>query len=123
MAYPQFNIIPSHEIDDGKWDNCVINSKANRIYARHMYLQYMADNWSGLVMNDYAAVMPIIWRRKWGIRYAYDAPFVQQPGLFGTYNTDNLKQAINAVMQYIKYGDLYFNHTNAIQQLLREARA
>ncbi len=55
--------------------------------------------------------------------YVYDAPFIQQLGLFGTYNTDDLKQAINAVMQYIKYGDLYFNHTNAIQQLLPEARA
>ena len=64
-------------------------------------------------MNDYTAVMPIIWRKKWGIRYAYDAPFIQQLGLFGTYSSDDLKQAIDTSMQYIRYGDLYFNHTNA----------
>jgi hypothetical protein len=122
MARLQFDIIPSHKIDAAKWDNCVIKSNANRIYAKHIYLQYMADNWSGLVMNDYAAVMPIIWRKKWGIRYAYDAPFVQQLGLFGTYNTVDLKQAIDTVMQFIRYGDLYFNHTNAIQQFLPDAR-
>src|SRR4051794_12153403 len=123
MPQPRFNIIPSHEIDAAKWDNCIINSKANRIYARYMYLQYMADNWSGLIMNDYAAVMPVIWRRKWGIRYVYDAPFIQQLGLFGTYNTNDLKQAIYTVMKFIKYGDLYFNHTNSIQQLLPVVRA
>src|SRR5437868_6214502 len=123
MAHSQYNIIPSHEIDAGRWDNCIINSEANRIYAKYIYLQYMADNWSGLVMNDYAAVMPIVWRQKWGIRYAYDAPFIQQLGLFGSYNTDDLKQAVEMVMQYIKYGDLYFNHTNSIQQFFPEARA
>src|SRR3954449_9121354 len=102
MPHSQFNIIPSHEIDAAKWDKCIINSKANRIYARHMYLQHMADNWSGLIMNDYAAVMPIIWRRKWGIRYVYNAPFIQQLGLFGTYTANDLKQAIGTVTQYIQ---------------------
>src|SRR3954471_9538196 len=111
MPHHQFNIIPSHEINVTKWDDCIIHSKANRIYARQMYLQYMADNWSGLVMNDYAAVMPIILRKKWGVRYVYDAPFIQQLGLFGTYNTNDIKQAMDTIMQYIKYGDLYFNHT------------
>jgi hypothetical protein len=122
MDRSQFNIFPSHGIDAAKWDNCIINSQANRIYARHIYLQYMADNWSGLVMNDYAAVMPIVWRKKWGIRYVYDTPFIQQLGLFGTYNTNDLKQAVDIVMRYIKYGDLYFNHINAIQQFLPGAR-
>ena len=52
--------------------------------------------------------------KEMGIRYVYDAPFIQQLGLFGTYTTSDLKLAIDTVMQYIQYGDLYFNHTNAI---------
>src|SRR4051812_44510423 len=95
MATSKFVIIPSQEINAGKWNNCIINSGANRIYAKHIYLQHLADNWCGLVMNDYAAVMPIVWRYKWGIRYAYDAPFIQQLGLFGTYNSGDLKEAID----------------------------
>src|SRR6476646_3246826 len=111
MTIRKFDIIPSKDIDAGKWDSCIITSKANRIYAKHIYLQHVTDNWSGLVMDDYAAVMPVVWRKKWGIRYAYDAPFIQQLGLFGTYNSQDLQQAIDTIMQYIKYGDLYFNNT------------
>jgi len=122
MASSQFDIIPSHRIDAAKWDNCIVKTEANRIYAKHIYLQYLADNWSGLIMNDYTAVMPIIWRKKWGIRYAYDAPFIQQSGLFGTYTSDDLKQAVAATTRYVKYGDLYFNHTNKVQSFLPTAR-
>lgn len=118
MAPTGFNIIPSHTIDAGKWDNCIRSSEANRIYAKYVYLQHLADNWSGLIIDDYAAVMPIVWRQKWGVRYTYDAPFIQQLGLFGKYTTADLKQAIDITTRHIKYGDLYFNHTNnAVQQL------
>lgn len=123
MASSQLDIIPSHRIDAAKWDNCIVKTEANRIYAKHIYLQHLADNWSGLVMNDYTAVMPIIWRKKWGIRYAYDAPFIQQSGLFGTYSSDDLKQAVAATMGYVKYGDLYLNHTNKVQSFLPTARS
>ena len=123
MARSQFNIIPSHLIDAYKWDKCIVNSDVNRIYAKHIYLQHLADNWSGLVMNDYAAVMPIVWRKKWSVRYAYDAPFIQQLGLFGKYNTDDLKQAIDMVMKYIRYGDLFFNYTNKVEKILPAVRA
>src|SRR3954465_4726 len=105
MARLKFDIIPSQEIDAGKWNNCIINSEANKIYAKYNYLQHLADNWSGLVINDYTAVMPIVWRKKWGIRYTYDAPFIQQLGLFGTCNSYDLKVAIDATMEYIRYGD------------------
>src|SRR6476619_1837147 len=106
MNRQDFDIIPSHNIDAYKWDNCIKNSEANRLYASYIYLQHVADNWSGLVMNDYAAVMPITWRRKWNIRYAYHAPFIQQLGLFGRYNVADLQQAVKKAMQYVRYGDL-----------------
>src|SRR4051794_1685368 len=105
MIRQHFDIIPLHNINAEKWDNCIKNSKANKIYAKHIYLQHMADNWSGLVMNDYTAVMPITWRKKWNIRYVYHAPFIQQLGLFGQYNAGELQQAITKAMQYVRYGD------------------
>jgi len=123
MARLKFDIIPSQEIDAEKWDYCIKSSEANKIYAKHIYLQHMADNWNGLVINDYAVVMPIVWRKKWGIRYAYHAPFIQQLGVFGKYNPDDLQQAVKTMLQYIKYGDFYFNHTNAIQPFLPKASA
>ena len=56
--------IPSEKIDREKWDACVSNSHNPLIYARSFYLDHISDNWSGLVLNDYEAVMPICWRKK-----------------------------------------------------------
>ncbi len=121
MAYSQLDIIPSYAIDAAKWDACIRSSEAGKLYATHLYLRHLADNWSGLVLNEYAAVMPVVWRKKWGIRYAYVAPFIQQLGLFGCYTADDLNKTIKAAMQYCKYGDLYVNHTNDIQPFLPAA--
>jgi hypothetical protein len=43
-------------------------------------------------------------------------------GLFGTYNAEELEQAVEVAIKYIKYGDLYFNHTNAVLHFLPSAR-
>ena len=31
--------------------------------------------WDALVLDDYAAVMPLTWRRKYGTRYLYQPAF------------------------------------------------
>lgn len=123
MTPKRLHIIPSHTIDAAKWNACIVNSKESMIYAKYEYLQHLADNWLGIVINDYEAVMPVIWRRKWGIRYAYTAPFIQQSGMFGNYTSDDLKDAINYVVKHIRYGDLYFNRSNDLHNILPETTA
>lgn len=82
------------------------------IYATTGYLDHTCDNWTGLVVDDYSAVMPVAWRTKFGIRYAYDVPFIQQLGLFTARTDMSLDPILNALYGYCKYGDYSFNFLN-----------
>ena len=54
-----------------KYDACIANSIQANVYGYSWYLDVVADNWDVLVLNDYEAVMPIPWRRKFFIKYVY----------------------------------------------------
>lgn len=91
------------QIDTKKWDQCVLSSKHSLSYALSGYLDGVCDpitdysniqfenefdselfgQWGGLILNDYEAVFPIPWRRKYGIYYVYQPNFCQQLGIFG----------------------------------------
>jgi hypothetical protein len=114
MSDPQINIIPSHNIDQQKWNSCIQNSSSPLIYAYTYYLDYMTDNWHGIVMNDYEALLPIPWRKKYGIRYCYDVPFIQQLGCFSTGNTDHTVILSEELNTFCQYGDYNFNFQNNI---------
>jgi hypothetical protein len=65
-----------------KYDACIENAIQSRIYAYSWYLEIVADNWDVLVLNDYEAVMPIPWKRKYFIKYVTQPFFCQQLGIF-----------------------------------------
>ncbi len=111
-----FQIIPSSEIDSIKWDNCVQINKAH-IYCRVLYLNTMSINWLGLVYKDYEAVFPICIKQKFGFKYAYTPPFIQQLGCIGNIKTDTniLTKEINKV---VSYGDFMFNYNNCFRELI-----
>ena len=68
-------------IDKSKWDECIANSANGLIYSTSIYLDQMATYWDALVMDDYKAVMPLPFRRKYGIHYIYPPAFSQQIGI------------------------------------------
>ena len=107
----RLQIIPSHQIDTAKWDNCVEANANGLIYATSGYLNAMADNWSGLVIDDYAAIVPLPWRRKWGIVYLYTPPFTQQLGFIGT-KAISPQEIKHQLTSFAKYGDYLFNDAN-----------
>lgn len=74
--------IANKDIDITKWDTCLSRSFNKVIYAQRFYLDQMASNWDALVLNDYEAIMPLPWRKKWGFRYLYQPAFTQQGGVF-----------------------------------------
>ena len=111
MPPTQIDIIPSYKIDKEKWNNCIVRSATNLIYAHSYYLDQLADNWHGIVVNDYECVMPVPWRKKFGIRYCYDVPFIQQLGYFNTGDIDH-KILVDAFFSFIKYGHYNFNYNN-----------
>lgn len=111
---PSLQILPSCRVDNARWDQCIEQSAANIIYAKSFYLHHLADQWHGIILDDYTAVMPVPWRKKWGIRYAYQVPFVQQLGVFGKWDELLFKQFIKTLQQFCKYGDYAFHHTNGL---------
>ena len=59
------------EVDKSKWDNCIDKADNGLIYAYSFYLDHMAKQWDALVLNDYEAVMPLTWNKKFGFYYLW----------------------------------------------------
>jgi hypothetical protein len=108
----QAYILPSAEINHRRWDACVQHAASGLIYAQTVYLNAMAPQWHGIVINDYEAVMAIPWRMKFGFRYAYMPAFMQQLGLMGQYDEADLKAVVRTLPDFLSYGNLYFNFSN-----------
>jgi hypothetical protein len=111
---PEIEILPSHKIDKQKWDDAINSSTSPLIYATSIYQDHLADNWHGIVIENYETVMPIAWRKKYGIRYAYDVPFIQQLGWFSKNAITNASPLIRSLLSFCKYGDYNFNYDNKV---------
>lgn len=72
--------VPYGSIDKQKWDKCVGEAPNGSVYVRSVYLDHMSRHWDALVLDDYAAVFPLTWNRKWGIHYLYQPPLAATGG-------------------------------------------
>ena len=102
------------EIDKCKWDECVGKSNYGLIYSTSVYLDNMASDWDGLVMDEYAAVMPLPFRKKYGIYYVYPPAFSQQIGITGLQEITS--EIIDAFLKNIpskfRHVEMNFNVSN-----------
>lgn len=99
------------EIDIHKWDQCITDSPNGLIYAYSWFLDGMADNWDALIMGDYEAVMPLPWRKKWGIYYIYQPALIQRLGIFSKQplSKETSERLISAVFSRFKWLDYNVN--------------
>ncbi len=101
------------QIDKVKWDNCIENAPNGLVYAHSLYLDIMAKNWDGLILNDYEAVMPLTWNKKYGIYYLYQPSFTACLGVFGNnISATLLNDFLKTVPVKFRYWDIYLNHGN-----------
>ncbi len=110
-----FNIkyIPNHSIDQSKWDDCIDNSENGLIYAYSFYLNKMSKQWDALILNDYEAVMPLTWNKKYGIHYLYQPFLTAQLGVFGNdIDAEILNTFLKSIPQKFKFIDIYLNQKN-----------
>ena len=106
-------IVPSDKLDVDKWNSCALNSNNGSLFLTHEYLSGMAPAWSGLIIGDYDAILPLTYKRKFGIKYLAALPFVKQMGLTGQWNAElEVEDLFNAVHRYARYGDICFSHQN-----------
>lgn len=104
--------ITHNQIDFKAWDNCILHSSKNRIYATSAYLNAMAPQWDALVLNKYETVMPLVYNKKWGQYYLYQPPFTAQLGVFGAQITSQVfEQFISEIPSKFKYWDIALNNT------------
>lgn len=74
-----------NEIDKSLWDECVSEAPNGNVYAWSWYLDVVHPGWDALVeISDgkYLTIMPITWKKKYGIHYLCQPFFVQQLGVF-----------------------------------------
>ncbi|MFZ1749750.1 MAG: hypothetical protein WAU01_06145 [Saprospiraceae bacterium] len=80
---PKIQLLQRKEIDDAQWDKCINDSPNRIVYALTWYLDVIADaKWTGYVYGDYAAVMPVIIKKKYFIPYVFSPLLYQQSGIF-----------------------------------------
>tara|TARA_B100000787_G_C16199059_1_gene303393 strand:- start:7832 stop:8743 length:912 start_codon:yes stop_codon:yes gene_type:complete len=104
------------ELDDVKYNDCITKSKQSLLYGYTWYLDIVCDRWDVLVLDDYVAVMPVPWRRKYGIKYVYQPLWVLQLGIFSTQETTNELSFINELSTRFKFVEIRLNIKNSIER-------
>lgn len=89
------------------------NAGNGLIYGYSFYLDAMSKNWDALVLNDYEAVMPLTWNKKYSIHYLYQPPFTACLGVFGNQLSSGImNEFLKAIPSKFSYWDIYFNAGN-----------
>ncbi|MBU3049861.1 hypothetical protein KNV96_17100, partial [Chryseobacterium indologenes] len=72
-----------HEIDFVKYSQCLENSEQRKYTATKDFLDITSKKqWEVLVYNDYEAVMPVPFIRKYGVKIVHNPKLCQQLGVF-----------------------------------------
>ena len=106
------NYIERNDLEVKKYDACIENSLQSNIFAFSWYLDIVADNWDVLVLNDYEAVMPIPWRKKYGIKYVYPPFWLLELGLFSTDKNQEIESFLKILFTKFKLIELRMNTSN-----------
>jgi hypothetical protein len=110
--------IKHKKIDKVKWDECINHSINTLIYANSWYLDIACPRWNAIIIDNYKAVFPLPTKIKWGIKYIYPPFFIQQLGLFYTYekyNTESvLTECLNKIPGVYQFIELNLNENNKI---------
>lgn len=107
------------EINKRKWDECISSSVNGRIYAYSWYLDIVADEWDALILNNYQAVFPLPFRRKYKVNYIYQPTFTQQLGLFSKapLSPHLLEEFLDRIPRSYKFVNLNLNQHNSLNSL------
>lgn len=110
---PSIQRLPALQIDAAKWNHCVQQHSNGLLYATTTYLNALCPDWEGLIMNDYEAILALPIKKKWGIRYAYTPPFIQQLGIIGNTDAVDTADLLKMIKETVAYADMHFNFSNA----------
>jgi hypothetical protein len=105
--------ITYQQIDKLKWDRCIDTAPNGLVYGYSFYLDAMAKHWDALVLNDYEAVMPLTWNKKYRTSYLYQPFFCAALGVFGNnLSTALVNDFLHTIPATFTYWDIYLNPAN-----------
>jgi hypothetical protein len=111
----QIKYLQHKEIDKAKWDACIEQASNGLIYAYSFYLDAMAKHWDALVLNNYEAIMPLTWNRKYSFYYLYQPAFTASLGVFGkNLNNELINDFIRSIPSKFKLIEISLNAGNII---------
>ena len=103
----KIRLLKRKEINELRWNELISESFNSLPYAFTWYLDTVAENWDALVLNDFEAVMPLVWLRKMGIKCLYQPYYCQQLGVF------SLQQVKASVyLDFLKTASSQFSYIN-----------
>lgn len=103
------------ELDTIKWDDCIKKAENGLVYGYAWWLDVMADNWDALVLNDYEAVMPLTWRKKYGFFYLYQPAFTANLGMFYKREAGiNIAAFLKVIPSHFRLWDISLNEMNRL---------
>lgn len=110
--------LPHKAIDKHWWDAQLLRCCNKMWYAQSWVLDIASPNWEALVDRGSGAIMPLTWRKKFGVSYLYQPYGLQQLGVFAPKISDGLQELfLDTVPQRFKYWDIYLN--SAISQVIQ----
>ncbi len=105
-----------NEIDDERWDRLITSSGFETVYAHAWYLDACAEHWGALVMPGYEYVMPVAFRKKFGVSYVTQPRFCQQLGVYSEKHVDIgvISKFMHALKKRFGNGSYSFNEGNLV---------
>ncbi|MFW6249235.1 MAG: hypothetical protein ACOC4J_05635, partial [Bacteroidota bacterium] len=79
------DIIDNKDIDRKAYEQVIQHSDILPVNAEPWFLDIICPAWKLIVWDDYKAVMPVVWNRKFGIPYVYLPPFSYSVGIYSPY--------------------------------------
>lgn len=103
-------------IDKAKWDSCIATAGNSLIYGYTWWLDNISPGWHALVLNDYDAVMPLTWRKKYGIYYLYQPFCTAALGVFYKAGINIVPgDFLHAIPARFKYRDIDMNEQHIVE--------
>lgn len=97
------------EIDKAHWDTLLLQCSDRLWYMQSWVLDLCCPEWEALIGDD-GSIMPLIWRRKFGIDYLYQPYGVQQQGVFSPNRQVGTDMSfLDAVPKRFRYWDIHLN--------------
>ncbi|SHF38805.1 hypothetical protein SAMN05444274_10528 [Mariniphaga anaerophila] len=120
MSKEELRYLKHNEIDYKRWNRCINEADNSRVYAASWYLDRTAVVWNALVCGDYEFVMPLPFKRKFGVDYLYQPIYCQQLGIFPPAPANIALEFYAEIYKRFRYSDIQCNAFNLPPKQLEE---